>query len=197
MTISREQSHQYKVEKITLYQKYLIKPNHITTTVHDNRSIRAKEPLRTRSDSENNKTTDPKKWYYETSRLTVTAVDQHIPATTTQSEHTDEPEDNNSPRQGTETGYFEKSHFTGKYTEEKQEQTTTKKHSSEKGIYLRSMSMAIPTVHDTGECTACHIPCGIKMLSPGSSLYVFHSLDSVSKGQYAVHLCPAYGLGDR
>jgi hypothetical protein len=59
ITISREQNHQYKVEKITLYQKYLIKLNHITTAVHDNRSIRAKEPLRTRPNNENNKTTEP------------------------------------------------------------------------------------------------------------------------------------------
>ena len=155
-----------------------IKLNHITTAVHDNRSIRAKEPLIMRSDSEINKATDPKKAYYEKSKFTVTVVDQHTPATTTQSEHTDEPEDNNSPRttrkgrkqnkdntyldkmrfnethslspecaatcinndsgetnrrptveitrpphggprQVTETGYFEKTHFTGKYTKKK------------------------------------------------------------------------------
>ena len=242
-TTFREPSHQCKVEKLTLYLNYLIKPNHITATVQLNRSLRANEPLIMRSDNDSNKATDPKRGYYEKSKLTVTVVEQHTPATTAQSEHIDEPEDNNSPRttrkdrkqnknntyfdkmrfngtyslspegattcinndsgktnrrltvgnprpthrdprRGTETGYFEKTHFTGKCTEKKQEQTTTKKHSREKGIYLRSMSIAIPTVHFTGECTACHIPCGMNRLSPGSNLYVVHSFDWVSNGQY-------------
>ena len=86
--ISRKPSHQCKLEKITLYHRHLVKPNHIPTAMHDNRSMRAKEPLIMRSVGGISKATDPKTVYYEKSEIT-------------RPPHRD-------PRQETETEYFEK-----------------------------------------------------------------------------------------
>ena len=106
-----------------MYHKYSIKPNHTPTAVHDNRSVRAEEPLIMRPVGGISKVTDPKKVYYEKSEYTVTVVDQHILVDITQSEHTDEPEDNSNPRttrkdrkRNDDDMYFDKMRFNVTYS---------------------------------------------------------------------------------